>query len=96
MKDTTDTPPAGRAKRTLLATIGWVCAIIGPIIGLVTPIIPIGFIIFGVGVGLIIKNSPRGKALINHSSRWAEGKFPKIYGRMPRALRDTLRGEEEA
>ena len=64
--------------------------VIGPLIGLVVPVIPIGLIIFLVGTGLVFNNSARGKRWIQAASRWAEQKFPKLYGYMPKRVRTLL------
>ena len=80
----------GRIKRLTLATIGWVMFVVGPLIGLVVPVIPIGLVIFLVGTGLVFNNSERGKRWIQAASRWAEGRFPKLYGYMPKRVKTLL------
>ena len=86
----TPTPVRPRGKRFALATLGWVMFVIGPLIGLVVPVIPIGLAIFLIGTGLVFRNSTRGKVWIQAANRWAEARFPKLYGFMPARVRSFL------
>lgn len=92
MEEAPDTtlPTRKRGKRLALATLGWVMFVIGPLIGLVVPVIPIGLMIFLIGTGLVFRNSDRGKRWIQAATRWAEARFPKLYGFMPARVRTFL------
>ena len=86
-------PNASRpAVRRVKTALGWTMVVTGPPIGLATPMIPIGFVIFGAGATLVIRNSENGRRFIQTRSRWAERKWPKAYGKMPSGLRKTLSG----
>gem|GEM_PF-4265000 len=80
------------ARRLVLTVVGWCLIIIGPPLGAATPMIPIGFVIFGVGVGLVVQNSESGRRFINRGSRWGYSKFPWLYNRMPTKIRMALIG----
>ena len=82
-----------RIKRLTLATIGWMMFVIGPLVGLVVPVIPVGLIIFLVGTGLVFNNSVRGKRWIQAASRWSEARFPKLYGYLPKRVKVLLAGD---
>jgi len=73
-----------------LATLGWLLVIVGPPLGVATPMIPIGFIIFGTGVALVIRNSPRGRSVIRLGAAWFARRWPRLYRRFPRKLRAVL------
>ena len=81
-----------KARRATLTGVGWVMVVTGPPIGLATPMIPIGFVIFGAGATLVMKNSESGRRFIHSRSRLAARKWPRAYGKMPRKLRDSLTG----
>ena len=79
---------------SLLALVGWLLIVIGPPLGAATPMIPIGFVIFGVGVGLVVKHSPRGRRIIRRCSAWCEPRMPWVYSKMPRKLKAALSGKD--
>ena len=81
-------PGVRRAK----AALGWTMVVTGPPIGLATPMIPIGFVIFGAGATLVIRNSDKGRRFIRTRSRWAARRWPNAYGKMPAKLRRELSG----
>ena len=84
--------PARPGMRRVKTALGWTMVVTGPPIGLATPMIPIGFVIFGAGATLVIRNSDRGRKYIRARSRWAERRWPNAYGQMPAKLRKELSG----
>ena len=82
----------GQAKRTVLAGTGWVLIALAPPVGLATPMIPIGFVVLGAGLGLVVRNSPRGRRVIRRGAAWTARRYPKAYTRMPKGFRRMLGG----
>lgn len=84
--------PRTRTKRALLTGTGWTLIVVGPPLGVATPMIPIGFVIFGAGLGLVVRNSPRGRAVVRGGAAWTARRYPKAYARLPRKLRRVISG----
>ena len=77
-----------RLRRRTLAACGAGLIVLGGPVGIATPMLPVGFLVSGFGAGLVVRNSRRGRRVV-------EGvfdRYPSMSGRVPPKVRRMIFG----
>ena len=77
-----------RLRRRSLAACGAGLVVLGGPVGVLTPMLPVGFVVSGFGAGLVVRNSRRGRRVVEG----AFSRYPAVSGRVPAKVRRMIFG----